>query len=302
MAVGQAAHFIDGSTVQHVSSGNPPGQRARRRRGRLASPGKVDEALRRWAAVSGAAHARPGEEWRSPLTRTVVEAILTQSDPAEAVEGLGVACSDSGLTLREAVTDLRAGVAVLPRSARRHLDEAGLILALTEGWAEGWTTALLSLLDAQVCVDVLTGLATRQYLEARLDEMYALCRAIGARPGDAYALVVVDARPLVRAADDRLARRVQVARSLRDVFSSGETAALIAPSVFVALSPITEDLPQRLMRLYHAIEPRSSSGWPGPFTEPLPPRSDDARLVLRALESRMEWNPRRSAGWDGEAR
>jgi len=166
---------------------------------------------------------RHAADWAHPATEAVVETFVSGEDPAEAVRRLGEARATVGAGLPETIDDL----ACLFRALGLPV-EAGLVREVAIGWAA------VSVVAPQAgCTDPTTGLRTRGYLVARLEELYDA--PPGARPWDAHALLVLDVRLDGTASSTYVRAGAIVGAVLLDVLGPGHPSAQLAPGLFATL-------------------------------------------------------------------
>ncbi len=236
--------------------------------------------LRRWSERSRSAVGIDAAEWPCAATEDLATRIVTGADPRPALEALGCARAELGLSLAEALADLDALSATLNRPRRWRLARSLAARWVASGWAEGFVAAL----GPAGCVDALTGLNTADFLSVRVDQVYQHCAAMGVAANDAYALVVIDvqseAAPLVAAG-----RRVAVADCLRHWFRTGETIAVNGPHGFVALTPRDPHLPSTVAQLRSSLAAHVPTANPRAWIEPLPRHRDDTRALLGDLQA-----------------
>lgn len=162
-------------------------------------------------------------DWWHPSCDAVLEALTSRTDPTPAVARLGQARAELGCTIEESIDDLSALWQVYARTD----PSLGMLRSLAVGWAE----VGLKPMGADTCIDPVTRLATRPYLEARLGEMYRDARP--GHPSELYSLVVVDIGQASGLLD--LPQLSRVAEALRRCCTNGEPMARVAAGRFVAL-------------------------------------------------------------------
>lgn len=207
---------------------------------------RADGLRERWQQASLVGGWMSGSDWWDPACDAVVEALVAGVDPQPALHRLGRARAELGCPVEETIDDL---VALWQAFALREPPVRAL-RALASGWAE----AGLEPVGAVSCLDPMTRMATRSYLEARLAELYRDARP--GHPADLYTLVIIDvdeAGPL-----GGVARMCRVAEVLRRVFTSGETLARVAPGRAVALCQAGPDLASRLHHLEGLLRDRDA--------------------------------------------
>ncbi len=236
--------------------------------------------LRRWSARSRSEGGIGEAEWPCPAADDLAVRIVTGAEPRAALEALGTARAELGLSLPEALADLDSLVSTLSRPRRRRLVRAGPDRWVAHGWVEGFVAAL----GPSGCIDALTGLNTSDFLSVRVDQVYQHCSALGVPANDAYALVVIDVQaepaPLVAAG-----RRVAVADCLRHWFRAGETLAVNGTNGFVALTPRDPQLPSTVAQIRSSLAAHLPTAQPRAWIEPLPEHRTDTRALLVDLQA-----------------
>ncbi len=206
-----------------------------------------------WLRASLDAGWRGIGDWWHPACDSVLESLVLRRDPSTSIARLGRARAELGCTIEESIDDLVA----LWRVYARTEPSAETLRALAGGWAE----AGLEPVGADTCIDPMTRLATRAYLEARLSELYRDARP--GRPAELYTLVVVDIGQ--SAGLTNLADMCRVAEALRRCWNNGEPMARIAPGRAVALVTPTDGLSARLEELQDLLcgpgEPMCAAIW-----------------------------------------
>ena len=191
------------------------------------------------------------QQWHHPAVRELLDALETGDSLEGPLVRLGEARGSVGLGLDETVEDLRALVRLLPERTSSRLD--GLDAAAVVGTA--WTESFLSTVVRPGCTDNLTGLSTREFLEARLEQLYRHCQHLGLAAGSAYALIVVDAQPDSISPFSRLARRLRLASDLRASFPGGDTLAVLGDNLLVAVVATSPELDDTVEELRRDVEP-----------------------------------------------
>ncbi|MGX7677306.1 hypothetical protein ACSMXN_00245 [Jatrophihabitans sp. DSM 45814] len=239
---------------------------------------RAAELISRWQSGSVVNGWSYKEDWWTPAVAAVIDAVNgVGGDPVAAAERLGRERARAGVGLGDALTDLAQGLDLLRCSRRVH---AGLANAMSRGWAESVITWLSS--GRFGSVDVLTELATRDYLTTRLTELYRECDAAGIAATKSRVLVAVGVRSSSQSIVTEQ-RMVGVGHALASVFTGGETLARVGPSVAVALAHRDETLNDLLVALQLELSWTGMSERPiGARTwfEPLPA---DFKLVVRLL-------------------
>jgi len=236
--------------------------------------------LRRWSERSRNDVGIDESEWPCPATEDIATRVVTGTETRTALEALGSARAELGLSLAETLADLDALATTLGTIRRRRLARAHADRWVARGWAEGFVAAL----GPAGCIDALTGLNTSDFLSVRVDQVYQHCAALEVAANDAYALVVIDVQaepaPLVAAG-----RRVAVADCLRHWFRAGETLAVNGPHGFVALTPRDPHLPSTVAQLRSSLAAHVPAADPRAWIEPLPRHRQDTRALLTDLQA-----------------
>ncbi|NBH02580.1 hypothetical protein [Amycolatopsis sp. SID8362] len=196
-----------------------------------------------------------------PEVDDVCRSAPVRGDLIGALAKLGRARAHTGAGLDETLQDVAALHAVLERgsdpdgliSADPDAVPPAMLRAAEAGWADVATTA-----SETATTEPLTGLATEEYLRARLVEVY---RQAARGKGD-----VAPTRVLLVIGIDlsRVARRyrpmamVLVADVVRTVFDDGETAAVLDWSTAVVLAEQDADLGCRIRCVRRQIADRLS--------------------------------------------
>ncbi len=198
--------------------------------------------LTRWRAQSVALGWLAVSDWWSPACDALAEAMVVGRSPLAVVARLGAARAELGCGIEETIDDV---------TALWHVCTGGdppleVVRAVAGGWAD---TGLLPI-GADSCIDQLTRLTTRAYLEARLAELYRDGRP--GRPAERYCLLVVDIGKVHTLAD--LGAISRVAEALRRTCTNGETLARLGPGRAVALCEAGPDLAMRLAMLEGLVQ------------------------------------------------
>lgn len=166
---------------------------------------------------------RHPSDWGHPATEAVVEAFVSGADPARAVRRLGESRAAIGAGMSEAIDDLVCLFTVLGLPP-----EPELVREIAIGWASG------SEVEPQTgCTDPVTGLRTRGYLVARMQELYDAPG--GARPWDAHALLILDVRLDGTSTTSRFRAGALVGSVLLDVLGTSHPSAQLRPGLFAML-------------------------------------------------------------------
>lgn len=122
-----------------------------------------------------------------------------------------------------------------------------------------WATAQVEVVSAGACTDPVTGLVTGSFLRARLRELHAQCDALAITPQVTFGSLVVQLDGSARLLPERMAARVAVGRTLKSLFTGGETVAAIGSRRFVIVMPAYA-LRQAESDLTEALTGRAEAG------------------------------------------
>lgn len=223
-------------------------------------------------------------DWWDPAVDAVVEAVVDGRDATMAADLLGRGRAEAGVGLVESLDDLvelyRAVGALTPPFA--------VIRAFSAGWADAGVAPVRS----AACDDPLTGLATTSYLRTRLGELYRSSAAAGTALNETTGLLVLDASVATPDPWQRLARGCVLAECLREVFTQGETLAVLGSGRVGALVTRGPDLGSVVARLRDLVDvrlvtaglSRAARRPPRVWVEPLPGDHDQALALLGELE------------------
>jgi len=217
------------------------------------------------------------DDWYHPAIDAICEAALAAGDLWAPGERLGRERAALGASLGETLADVDVLTDLVPSVPAESLRRA-----VSLGWADR------TIAPPAAVVDPLTGLASPDYLETRLGEIYASAEARGATVSSEHALVVVRIDLLGRTGLVRSLPMVMSADVLRTVFAAGQTLALLSDRVAVVLAP-RNDLLFRQAALLHdliverTVGDRTSAGRPEVWVEMLPSTLESAKLVVGDL-------------------
>lgn len=186
--------------------------------------------MARWQAASLERGWRVTSDWHAPSVDGLVAALVAKPYGAvgeEYFEGLGKDRAEIGTGLTEALEDLAALADALGVESL----DPHVAVALARGWSEASSYA-----PAEPALDALTGLGTPSYLHLRLREVYEEAEYRGVAPGRRWALVVVDFGDVRRDELGDSEALIEVARSLRLLYSSGQTVVRLGPARFAVLT------------------------------------------------------------------
>jgi len=160
--------------------------------------------------------------------------VTAAADVWAAAERLGRDRAAAGVSLAEALVDIDSLAAI---THQRYTDP--LRRAVSLGWADRITTPPSSVEDP------LTGLATPEYLEVRLGEIYRAAGSSGGSEPLPWALVVVRLDLAGQRGWQRTLPMILVADAMRQVFDAGESLALLGQSVAAVLGEREASLSRR---------------------------------------------------------
>lgn len=148
-----------------------------------ASSPQAERTRSAWFAASCATGWHCAADWWTPAVDAVVEAVVVRADLDQVCRRLGRERAEMGVPIEEVFDDIVA----LWKARGRGNVTPDVMKSVASGWAE----VGLEPAGSGACVDAMTGLATRQYLEARLAEIYRDVRSRASLPS-ALHLVVLD--------------------------------------------------------------------------------------------------------------
>lgn len=241
-------------------------------------PPALDELHDRWGSASRSCLGLSRQQWHHPATTRLVDAIAAERDLTEALRDLGAARAEAGLSLDELLGDLDVLGRLLPR--RDTVSDIGIDrvdhLRAAAVASTAWAETFYASTEAPRCVDALTGLATVELLEARLDQLSRQRRHDPRRPR--RALVVLALRCEHTSPFATLSRRILAADQMRSAFPTSDTVALLEPThALVALVEEGPALDEGIATLSRGA-PRDRV-----WVEPLPSRTSDAVALVREL-------------------
>ena len=181
----------------------------------------------------------------------VGEALDSGQDPTEACAVAGRELAIDGISMDEALTDLRATWLLVRESDPPYGAMAALSVA--------WTDATLAYLHHLSCEDPMTGLANLVHVRGRIAELYLQTEQVH----DTWAVIVVELpAPVVHVAHDcdgseRLVhsmRLVRAAQAVRTVFVHGETVGRAGTRRILAIVERDERLVDRVSLLHRLLD------------------------------------------------
>jgi hypothetical protein len=241
----------------------------------MKSPFAKPDAAALVAAWRAAHTGRDLDDWHTAAVDDVAHAITHRRDASESARLLGRHRAGAGIGMREGLEDLETPYRVHSRTAPPH--------AVSRAFAEGWADAEVESLIGRASIDSLTGLATYDYVCARLGEIYA------ESPDIERCFVIVDAPNRLTNGPARLARSLGLSNLLRSVFSTGETTAILPHGLFVALVTRCDSLGDSLQRLSRGVgafeTAADTSGRVRVWVEALPRTQKLAEKLLLELDA-----------------
>jgi hypothetical protein len=210
----------------------------------------------RWRTASIASGWRFPTDWAVAEVDLVCKAMLTDTEPDEALVRLGRARAMAGSGLGETLQDVAALHAVLtvgsehgepgPGDGMVAADPDAVPARLLRVTALAWSDVLVGQLANTEASDGLTGLANGAYLRARLREVYREAAANDLDVRSRYVFVMVSPDLGQTSGWSRLAAMVLLADVLRTVFDGGQTLATIGPTTMLVLAERDGRLSQRV--------------------------------------------------------
>jgi hypothetical protein len=228
-----------------------------KRRGRL----RIAFSARRSALPSDIVEMLP------PMFNVIAEAVIADDAVVDACDVVGRDLAALGVSLDEALRDLRATIQL---AARRDpsFDE-------THALSLGWSEATLGYLHGLSCVDPLTGLTTQAHLREAMAAVYR-----DDVPAS-HALVVVDSadRGLADLPVSSARTMTLLGQHSRSVFARDETISQVGNGRIVVLCDRTEGLGERVALLRRMVGDSASRVW----IEGLPSSEGSAAFLLDEL-------------------
>lgn len=203
-------------------------------------------------------------EMLPPMFNVVAEAIVSDLAMIAACDVVGRDLAALGVSLDEALRDLRATTQLAVRRDPS-FDEAH---ALSLGWSE----ATLGYLHGLSCVDPLTGLTTQAHLREAIASVYR-----DGVPGD-RALVVLDS-PDRDTAMSSVRTMALLGQHARSVFAGEETISQVGNGRIVVLTDRTVGLGERIALLRRMVGDNAQRVW----IEGLPTSEGSAAFLLDEL-------------------
>jgi hypothetical protein len=230
-----------------------------------------------WEARSAATGWGFPDDWYHPAVDAICEAAISDLELWGPGERLGRERAALGASLGETLADVDVLIDLVPSAPAESLRRA-----VSLGWADR------VIAPPAAVVDAMTGLASPDYLETRLGEVYASAESRGTAVSAEHALVVVRIDLLGRTGLVRSLPMVMSADVLRTVFAAGQTLALLSDRVAVVLAPRNDLLFRQAALLHDLIVQRTvgetaSAGRPEVWVETLPSTLGSANLLVRDL-------------------
>ena len=163
-------------------------------------------------------------DWHVPAVDAVCDALTADADVWAAAERLGRDRAGAGVSLAEALADVDGLATIAPQ---RYTDP--LRRAVSLGWADRISAPPSSVEEP------LTGLATPEYLQVRMGEIYRAAEVDGGSPTPGAALVVVRLDLTGQRGWPRTLPMILAADAMRQIFDGGQSLVLLGESVAVAL-------------------------------------------------------------------
>ncbi|GII97869.1 hypothetical protein CLV28_2232 [Sediminihabitans luteus] len=223
---------------------------------------------------------RPSD-WYHPAVDALTEAVLDGRPTVPAAERLGEARALAGVGIGETIDDATCLFRCLDASV-----DTSTLRALSTGWVTGTEQAPA----ATTVRDPASGLATTQYLQARLGETYERARARGGpHATQTHCLVVVDVAVSQVRPWQSAAREAGVGRALLHA-AAGRPAAAFGGGRYVLLctradaTALTEQVRRDIEATAHALGLTAVLRRPPRvWVEPLPSTHRGAELLLDQL-------------------
>ncbi len=237
-----------------------------------------NELRQQWKARASAYGWAFPSDWHVPAVDAVCDALTADADVWAAAERLGRDRAGAGVSLAEALVDVD-GLATIAHA--RYTDP--LRRAVCLGWADRISAPPSSVEDP------LSGLATPEYLQVRLGEVYRAAEVSGGSVESDSALVVVRLDLEDQRGWQRTLPMILVADAMRQVFDGGQSLALLGESVAVVLCDRDAMLARRARLLCnfinHQIDVDPQVAIPGPsvWIETLPTRYGAAMDLIAEL-------------------
>ena len=199
-----------------------------------------------------------------PMFNVVAEAILANDAVTDACDVVGRDLAALGVSLDEALRDLRTTTKLAVRRDPSFDESHALSL--------GWSEATLGYLHGLSCVDPLTGLATQAHLREAIAAIY--------RDGEpaARALVVLDS-PDRDLAVSSARTMTLLGQNARSVFAGDQTISQVGNGRIVVLADRTEGLADRVALLRRMVGGNAARVW----IEGLPSSESSAAFLLDEL-------------------
>jgi len=187
-----------------------------------------------WEARASASGWAFPSDWHVAAVDAICEAVTVAADIWAAAERLGRERASAGVSLAEALVDIDSLATIThPRYTEP------LRRAVSLGWADRITTPPSSVEDP------LTGLATPQYLQVRLGEIYRAVDSSAEPAPFPWALIVVRLNLTGQQGWQRTLPMILIGDAMRQVFDTGQSLALLGESAAAVLSERDPQLARR---------------------------------------------------------
>jgi hypothetical protein len=196
----------------------------------------------KWRAVALADGWLRPDDWYSTSVGAMAAALVAGEGVDEAASALGADRASRGVGISEALLDLAA----LYRAA----DAGEPPFTVAKAFVEEWTEITSATVLARGTTDPLTGLRTRDYLEARLKEVYGEQGETGVRASDAWRLITIEGDPIT--GWRRVLRHCAIARVLSEVLVAGQSNAILESGTFVSIVRAST-VDEHAIRLRHRL-------------------------------------------------
>lgn len=238
-------------------------------------PDAVSVLASHWHVASTIANGATAADWHGDAVYSMARAMIERSGIERAAAELAAERANKGISLAEGLVDLR----VLFEVARAGEPPFDVGATFAEQWSETMMTALVM----RTCIDAITGLATPEFLNVRLREVYAENPAAAS---DLRCFVVVDGDTLMMNGWQRLLRTSLISDVLMGTFNRGQTNAVLPSGRFVSLVARNDELDSLFSLLRHSLT-RQVAAFESPpvraWIEPLPSSALGAQRLLLDL-------------------
>lgn len=232
----------------------------------------------RWRRATERAGWNFWSDWYSPAVDAVCEAVVEHRDLYAAGDRLGRDRAALGVPLGETLADLDQLGRLIPDEFHQQLQRA-----VSLGWADRITA------PPAVVTDPLTGLATAEYLQVRLGELYRAAECASGSVTAEHALVVIRLDLRGRYGWARSAPMILTADGLRTIFDGGQSLVQLDDQVAVVLTARDDLLARRarmavaLIASRLAVDPEACIRTPQVWIENLPAHYSAALDLISGL-------------------